>query len=391
MKSGAWVIARKELARFFSNKAQALSVIVLPGLLLLVMWSLMGNVMEDMANKQAEHHAVTVVAMPASLEPAFEAAGLEVTPAEGLSPEECRALVPDETEAVVVFPDGFDQNTAVYDAATGEEAPQVAVYYDSSTTASMEAFTQVTTVLDAYEASISNRFDVNAGDEGAYDVAPEGSANALAVSYMASFLPLLILLFLFTSIMSLAAEVVAGEKERGTIATLLVTPVKRSQIALGKVLALSLIAVLGAVVTVACVMASLPQLMQGAFTFDTFGATDYLLIALVVVTTAPLLVAVMAIVSTFAKTTKEAQTYLMPLMIVVMAVGLLGMVDLPQSGPWVYAVPLYNVVLCLKGILTFDVSAVNLVIAIASNLVFTGISIAVLQRLFDDERVMFAR
>lgn len=390
MSGGVWVIARKELARFFSNKAQALSVIVLPGLLLLIMWSLMGNVMEDMTNKQTESHAITVVAMPASLEPAFEAGGLEVTPVSGLSPDECRALVPGETEAVVVFPDGFDQDTAVYDAATGEAAPQVAVYYDSSTAASMEAFTQITTVLDAYEASISNRFDVNAGEE-AYDVAPEGSANALAVSYMASFLPLLILLFLFTSIMSLAAEVVAGEKERGTIATLLVTPVKRSQIALGKVLALSLIAVLGAVVTVACVMASLPQLLQGAFTFNTFGVADYLLIALVVVTTAPLLVALMSIVSTFAKTTKEAQTYLMPLMIVVMAVGLLGMVDLPQSGPWIYAVPLYNVVLCLKGILTFDVSVMNLVITSVSNVVFTGIGIVVLQRLFNDERVMFAR
>lgn len=48
MKGNAWAIARKELARFFSNKASALVSIVLPGLLIFLMWTFMGDAMGGM-------------------------------------------------------------------------------------------------------------------------------------------------------------------------------------------------------------------------------------------------------------------------------------------------------------------------------------------------------
>lgn len=48
MKGNAWTIARKELARFFSNKASALVSIVLPGLLIFLMWTFMGDAMGGM-------------------------------------------------------------------------------------------------------------------------------------------------------------------------------------------------------------------------------------------------------------------------------------------------------------------------------------------------------
>lgn len=62
-----------------------------------------------------------------------------------------------------------------------------------------------------------------------------------------SMLPMLLMIFLFTGCMSVAPESIAGEKERGTIATLLVTPVKRSHIAIGKIIALSIIALLSGI------------------------------------------------------------------------------------------------------------------------------------------------
>ena len=79
-------------------------------------------------------------------------------------------------------------------------------------------------MLDQYESALSNCFDINRGQEG-YDLADD---RDLAGMTMASMMPLLILIFLFSGCMAVAPESIAGEKERGTIATILVTPIRRS-------------------------------------------------------------------------------------------------------------------------------------------------------------------
>jgi ABC-type Na+ efflux pump permease subunit len=59
-------------------------------------------------------------------------------------------------------------------------------------------------------------------------------------------LPFLILSFLFSGCLAVTPESIAGEKERGTIATLLVTPIKRRELAIGKIISLSILATLAA-------------------------------------------------------------------------------------------------------------------------------------------------
>lgn len=72
-------------------------------------------------------------------------------------------------------------------------------------------------------------------------------------------LPMLLMLFLFSGCMAVAPESIAGEKERGTIATLLVTPMKRSDLAIGKILALALIALLSGISSALGTVLALPQ------------------------------------------------------------------------------------------------------------------------------------
>ena len=68
MKGNAWTIARKELARFFSNKASALVSIVLPGLLIFLMWTFMGDAMGGMFKPDmSKPPAVAVVNAPESV------------------------------------------------------------------------------------------------------------------------------------------------------------------------------------------------------------------------------------------------------------------------------------------------------------------------------------
>ena len=208
---------------------------------------------------------------------------------------------------------------------------------------------------------------------------------------LAMALAMLLLILLFTSCMNIAAESVAGEKERGTMATLLATPIRRRDIALGKLLAITLIGLLIAASSMVGIFAGLPNMMGGGVNLNVYGPVEYLLLALVVLSTALVMVMLITVVSTLASSVKEAGMYLTPLMIVVMLVGILGMFGGVQEDLGYYLIPVYNSVQAMNGIFSFDFQAVNIAACVASNLVVTGVGVFVLQRMFDSERLMFSR
>ena len=390
MKGNMLTIARKELAKFFSNRVSALVSIVLPGLLIFVLWSFMGSAMQDMFSPDEDVSPVVgVVNEPASVRALAQDSGIQTVPEEALPDADAmrERIDAGEVQAFAAFPEDFDAAVAAYDPASGKPAPQVEIYANSADADSAAAASALEAALEAYESSLSNRFDVNAG-EGPYDVAEE---RDLASSVVVSIVPLLLLILLFSSVMSIAAESVAGEKERGTMATLLATPIRRRDIALGKLLAITLIGLLIAASSMVGIFAGLPNMMGGGVNLNVYGPVEYLLLALVVLSTALVMVMLITVVSTLASSVKEAGMYLTPLMIVVMLVGILGMFGGVQEDLGYYLIPVYNSVQAMNGIFSFDFQAVNIVACVASNLVVTGVGVLVLQRMFDSERLMFSR
>lgn len=390
MKGNVVTITRKELARFFSNKASAFVSIALPGLLIFFMWTFMGDAMGSMfAPDMSKAPTVAAVNTPESVKALASDSVVKVEEEAALPSEsEMRERIDrGEVQAFAVFPEGFDEAVAAYAPASGTPAPQVEIYFNSADPDSGQAFATFSSLLDSYESSLSNRFDVNAG-AGAYDVAEE---RDIAGTFVVSIVPLLLLILVFTSVMSIAAESVAGEKERGTMATLLATPIKRRDIALGKVLAITVIGLLIALSSMLGIFAGLPSIMQGAVDMNVYGPTDYLLIALVILSTTLVIVMLITVVSTLAKSVKEATMFLTPLMIVVMIVGILGMFGEAKEEIAYYFVPLYNSVQSMIGIFSFDFQPANVAACVASNIVYTAAGVAVLQRMFDSERLMFSR
>ena len=173
MKGNAWAIARKELARFFSNKASALASIVLPGLLIFLMWTFMGDAMGGMFKPDmSKPPAVAVVNAPESVKALAADSIVDMRDEPSLpGADEMRERIEQgDVKAFAVFPEGFDEAVAAYDPASGVPAPQVEIYFNSTDPDSSQARSTFAGMLDAYESSLSNRFDVNAGGAG-YDVA----------------------------------------------------------------------------------------------------------------------------------------------------------------------------------------------------------------------------
>ena len=388
MKSGILAIMKKELARFFGDRRMAFSTILLPGLMIFLLYTIMGNmtsVDEDFKPQAA------VVSMPDSLKETLESV-FTVNSIESSALEQSKEEIEQkDSQICIVFPEDFDAQVNGYDIASGESAPNIQIYYNSSDTESQVAYTSVIEVLDQYEAALTNKFDINQGGE-RYDLATEKDT---AGTIFSSMLPMLLLIFLYSGCIAVAPESIAGEKERGTIATMLITPIKRSDIAIGKICALALIALLSGISSAVGTILSLPKLMGGAvdgLTGDVYGVTDYLMLGVVVIATVLLLITLISIISAFAKSVKEAQTAVVPLMIVVMLIGITAMFGTgAKTEFYYYLIPIYNSVQCMVGIFSFDFQAVNILIAIVSNLVYTLIGVWVLAKMFNSEKIVYSK
>lgn len=392
MKSGILTIMKKELARFFGDK-RTVAGVLLPGVMIYVLYSFMGTAMGSVFGVEEDYvPSIQAVRLPQSIAALADSAGMALTEGEeaGL-PAAMDQVAGQELDLLVVFPEDFDQAVADYSVASGEPAPHVEVYYSSVSTASQSAYMAFTGLLNSYESLLANKFDVNAG-EGVYDLATaEESTGAL----FAMLMPMLLMMFLYSGCSAVAPESIAGEKERGTIATMLVTPIRRSDIAVGKILALAVITVLSGASSALGTILSLPNLMGGAageMDANIYGVRDYLFLAAVILSTVLLLVTLVALLSAFAKTVKEAQTYAVPLMILVMVLGITGMFGGGASQNLaVYAIPLYNSVQCNVGIFSFSLLGQAVALTAAVNGAATLLGVFVLTRMFNSEGIIFGK
>ena len=390
MRSNAiFTIFKKELARFFKDR-RTLIALIMPGFLIYIIYSLMGGAMGNAFMPDEDYEPIIYsVNTPPSMEMLFDVSELELIPSDDIAKEK-ELIAGGDGDVLIIFPEKFDEKVALYDTSTNTPAPNIEIYYNSSNSNSAMAFQTVSAILDAFEASMTNKFDVNNSLDIQFDLATEEDMTGMIFSMV---MPMLLVMLLFSGCMAVAPESIAGEKERGTIATLLITPTKRSHIAIGKILALSIMALISGASSTVGIVLSLPKLMGDSVDINgaVYGAGDYALVALVILSTVLLLITVISIISAYAKTVKEAGTYVTPLMIVSMLIGLSGMFGSAATNPLLYLIPLFNSVQSMIGVFSFEPDIVNVLITFGSNIAFTALGVFILTRMFNSEKIMFNR
>lgn len=396
MKNNIITIMKKELARFFGDKRLVFTTVLLPGLMIYVIYSLMGsNIMTNLMAEDGENPVVYIVNKPEELEDALHttisAEWKELSPDNADRDKICSQIADKQADALVVFPEKFTEQVKAYDVASGESAPNVEVYYNSANAKSKSFKQELVELLDVYESSMANKLDVNGGDT-EYDCASDRDMTGQIFSML---LPMLLMIFLYSGCVAVAPESIAGEKERGTVATLLVTPMKRSDLALGKVFSLSIIALLSGFSSFLGTFLSLPNLMKGnnlELDSSVYVMSDFLLLLGIMLSSVLALVAVISVISATAKSVKEAGTAVSPLMVVIMFISFMPAFggDGPKQLYWFF-IPIYNSVQSMQGIFSFSYEPVQVAVTILANLAAAGILTYVLTKLFDSEKVMFAK
>lgn len=393
MKSGILTIMKKELARFFGDRRLMVGILI-PGVLIYILYSFMGMAMGDMfATDENYVPQIAVCNIPASIKAMTDGTGLDIWDCTTNLQEAKTDVADGELDLVVVFPEDFDRAVAEYTPASGSPAPQVAMYYNSADTDSATARELFGGLLDAYESTLANKFDVNAGMD-TYDLATQEDTAGMI---FAMIMPMLLMMFMFSGCVSVAPESIAGEKERGTIATMLITPIRRSDIAIGKILALAVVALLsGASSTLGTILA-LPKLMAGSMgdemSANIYSLQDYALLAAVILSTVLLMVTAISIISAYARTVKQAQTSAVPLQVLVTILGASAMFGGSTAARelWKYAIPLYNSAQCIVGVFSFSAMTSGVMLTVGVNLVLTVMGVVVLTRMFNSEKIIFSK
>lgn len=372
-------VLKKELRRFFTD-TRMLTSIFLPGILIYVIYSLLGGVVTDFTTQEITNYTIYVENEPVELSDIYNETSWTVNKnIEDLSKEEILLKIKEGTvDLYIVYEDEFSSKIQ---NSTG--IPMVEIYYNSTSDSSLSIHSYTVAFLEMYESSLANKFNVNSQ----LDLA---SQEDVSVKIIGMILPFILITFLISGAMGICSESIAGEKERGTIATLLVTPVKRSDLVIGKIGALGITTIASAFVSFLGLILSIPKLAGSEFNFNVYGIDTLLSLLLVVVITALFFTTLLTIVSTYAKSVKEATTLAGPLMIVVMVVGMTGMMSSGANTNLVmYIIPVYNSIQAVTGILNqaFDIWAI--IITIVTNIVYISLGVFLLTKMFNSEKIMF--
>jgi len=219
------------------------------------------------------------------------------------------------------------------------------------------------------------------------------TGESLGRMIISRLLPYFMVLAILTGAMGLGAEITAGEKERSTIATLLVSQLSRTEIVLGKFLAVltvslvsSLLSAVGLLIGVHFFGSGLAGSSGVVFALD-LSAFGWMLVVLVPL--AVILAALVIIVGSFARSQKEASTYLLPIYMVIVLVGMISMTGGMSFQGLRFLIPVANALYALQDIIVGDVGITELLYTLVSNVACGGVLIAAAVRLFKRESVLF--
>ncbi len=400
---GFKVILSKELKRVFGDKKMVFSLFILPIILIAGIYGMMFFLVDKQKSSINEHVSeVFVQNMPdnfSELMSKHTECKINVIPA-GESADTYKDKLLDGTyDLVVVFPENFYENFKNADATSA--LPDIKTFYNPSEDNSGEARTRFTeTYLEEYKQLLLNErfgslnyamvFSVDA-DNPDMIVQDDGKATG---KILGTIIPYLITILIFGGAMGLGVDTIAGEKERGTIANLLISPIKRVDIIMGKIAALAIVSVLSAGVYVisfigSAVVLSKKSGMGEMFSRLSLNFTSVQIVQFVVLLLGLVLlyVGIIGFVSLMAKNIKEAQSFIMPVYIIVMFAGMITMYsgDVTSGS---YMIPVYNTSAAFKGIFERTITMNQYLTSTIITYAFAGVMVCLMAKAMNSEKIM---
>ncbi|HUJ42811.1 MAG TPA: ABC transporter permease [Opitutaceae bacterium] len=402
-------VYRKELRDSLRDRRTLISMIVVPTLMIPGIM-LIGGVISLRVVKKASEEVPAVIVLGGDDSPLVRTAlaadrKIRLVPA---SADWKQRIIDKQVRAAVEIPAGFDA------ALAGGAAATVKIHHYESELRSGFAVGELRSFFSDYRektvaarlvahglpAALVKPFEVKT-----VNVAPPEKVGG---NIIGGIVPYLFILLCFTGAMYPAMDLTAGEKERGTMETILCSPVARVHLVLGKflmVLTASLATVVWSLLSMGATFVLGGMLLAGTAAggmavaakggaprmsvlplVDPVGTLTVLAMVLPV---AVLFSAVLMALSLFARSLKEAQSYVSPLIIVVIVPAMMGLLPGVELNARLALVPILNLALVCKELVSGVFHWNYLALIFGSTCLYAALALGICVRLFNREEVLF--
>lgn len=414
--SAIWLIYAREMRDQLRDRRTLFTIAVLP----ILLYPLVGTLLLQIAQFTRQHPTSVcvvgtehLVGVPPLVETESFAEGLthhaerleilnyrwdEIATETGVEAETTRWVGNGTFDVVVVIPPEF----ADPELRSVDDAASIRLLYNVASDQSMVARDRVTGVLNTWRGGwVRDRLAKSGVDLemldpftlSDIDIAPERTREA---AFWSKLLPFIMLVWAMTGAFYPAIDLVAGEKERGTLETLLCSPALRSEIVWGKLGAVSTFSMLTAVLNAGS------MLVTSSFVFRQMGIGGgggigappiapmlWLLVALVPLSA--LFSALALAVAAMARSSKEGQYYLMPLMMVTLPLVLLPMLPGTTLSTGTSLIPVTGMFLLVRALVEgqYGHALMHLPMVAGMTAGCLWLSVSWARRQFDDESVLF--
>ena len=384
-----FVVFAKEVVDNSRDRRSLLVALIYPLLGPIILGLLISAVVDVVSEKSAREVTLAIKNAPAApdLVEFLEKRGVAVV----AGPADPQAAVREgRIEVAVIVPDDFDRRFRA------ERTASITVVANSSRLSGLIALNRVAALLGEYNTEVWGR---RIGDRGVdFRVLRPLSIDSIDVSsgtHIAEILlfmvPPLFIFNLFMGGVYLAIDTTSGERERGSLEPLLINPVERWGLMLGKYLAALFYT--GVAVLVQLVAFKVVFETAGGGTLTFAGLFDAAAVAGVFLLTLPLMmvaVGVQFIIATVTRSFKEAQTYLGLLPLVPAIPGMVLVFAPVQAKAWMMTVPAFSQTLLLGAFVRGEgVALVDAALSMASSSVAALALIVLAARLYEREKLIF--
>ncbi|RJP74778.1 MAG: ABC transporter permease [Candidatus Zixiibacteriota bacterium] len=400
--ANVFIIFRKEFLDVLRDRRTIVSMVLLPILIIPIMTLGLGTFMSSQIKKLEKAQSPVVVIggqwAPELMALLEEKAGLQIIPSIQDTATVLQMLQEKSIHAALVIPEGFEGLLSADRAPV--DSLRLRLLFDKSKTESEMVMARMKSLLQDYrEQQIRRQLEIRSLPVSVIEpfyIATENRATEaqMAGAVMGMLLPYLVILLAMTGCTYPAIDLTAGEKERGTLETLLVSPASRLELVLGKFLTTMLAGFITASLTLTSMlvtfamgarMGSDTDLEGMAFSLDPLALIT---IFLLFVPVAALFASTLIAIAVNARSYKEAQSYVYPLMFLVIIPAMTSMVPGIEVDLRMAFIPVVNVALILRNALMGSYDFALIALTFLSSTLYAAAGVFTAVRVFQKETVL---
>lgn len=399
--SNVVTIFKKEFIDTIRDRRTLVFMLLVPIVAIPLLMMGMSKLMISQISKVREEASRIVITgrdqMPAELDSMFSAADdlIFVDASTFADTGLVEALQLGRFDALVVAPDSFAVHLQM------ESPAQIEIKFDKAELKSEQAEDRLVDLLDDYRAMLVEHrlaeHDIDAAILEPFEVNRENVApmQKMVGESLGMMLPYLIIIMCFMGAMYPAIDLTAGEKERGTLETLLVSPAARIEFVIGKYLVVVCTGLVAALLSLGSLVFSMRymvnQLMAQIGTMLTmeFELSTILLVVLIILPLVGIFAGVLLSVSIFARSFKEAQSYVTALNMAVIMPAFVSILPGIELDYTLAMIPVVNASLIMKEAISGSIMWEYVIVALVSNTVLAVLSLLFCKMWFERESVIF--